>query len=296
VFAKEETRNGSTKGPYIFRSYEAKIEDNVPQLGRPRNYGSSIDHEILKVCRATTAAPTFFRPQRIGDNNYSDGALGYNNPTLEAFDEMHMLHGNCFKNVVSFGTGKPGKHSERTESTRKKLKLVKAINKLNDLFKTAKAGLTDCETTHEIVEGIARRSEGAFQYYRFNIEEGLGKIKIDECKPTTLATLEECAKAELKKPEIQRNLRALAHDLVNQRRERIRRYPSQWERYVCCTSYVCDAEMCRNDIGGPITVFYRDEMSAHLQDRHPSTATSPEMTRTKLDSLRRQPEFPVGPW
>lgn len=301
MFANEESRDRSNHGLYIFRSYKVIGNDvpEVPEVDRLYNYGRTDDHEIWMVCRATTAAPTFFKRQVIGDSFFSDGAVGSNNPTEEAFHEVNQLHENCLKNVASFGTGKPKEHSELTENMRKKLRLVKPINKLNNLFRTAKSGLTDCERTHRTVEGIARLlkgKEGEFGYYRFNIEEGLGKMKIDECKPTTFPTLKRCAKAELNKPEVREKLRALAQDLVTQRRDRIRDYPDQWERYVCCTRYECDAETCRNDKRKPFTVLYRDEMRAHLQDRHPSETTNPETTHAKLESLRHLPEFPGGPW
>lgn len=111
VFANEETRYRRSRGAYIFRSYKP---DFAPILSPededyPLNPLVGIDHEIWRVCRATTAAPTFFRPQEIDGRFYSDGGVGINNPTDRAIDEIDSLKDHTVKNVVSFGTGKPAR-------------------------------------------------------------------------------------------------------------------------------------------------------------------------------------------
>lgn len=103
----------------------------------------------------------------------------------------------------------------------KNFRLVNAATHLNTLSKTAKAGLTDCERTHRAVARLASRSK-TFEYFRFNVAEGLGKTALDECEPDTLQNIHAATVLELKKPEVKAKLRALAVELVAQRRERIK--------------------------------------------------------------------------
>ena len=289
VLAREEEMNRASSGLYVFRSYKTEAfggEDDFLH-----NSAMSIDHATLKVCRATTAAPTYFPPLVIGGNRkFSDGGVEYNNPTFEAIKEIRVLHGHeSLKQVVSFGTGKPARESRITHGAKKKLK---AVNVLNDLGRIAKAKLTDCEQTHKHVEEFAKHGV-SFEYSRFNVEQGLGKMKIDEHKETTLQTIITATRTELDNTKVQNKLRLLAQDLVTQRRERIRRYPSQWERFVLCTTYECDEDRCRDEETGPLTRRTRDEMRDHLRNCHEVVG---EIDEARLDLCRRNPDFPVGPW
>lgn len=62
----------SVRMPTIFRTYE------VPRFPGPKC-------KIWEAARATTAAPTFFKPIEIGELNakvaYFDAALGHNDPS-----------------------------------------------------------------------------------------------------------------------------------------------------------------------------------------------------------------------
>jgi hypothetical protein len=114
-------------------------------------------------------------------------------------------------------------------------------------------------------------------------------MKIDECKSTTLETLRKCAKQELAKQDVKNELKNLATEPVKQRRERIRRHPSDWERFACCTRYGCDVEWLeggRNQHSFPT----RHEMAIHLRTEHP------EELDERLDRCRCLLEFLAGPW
>jgi patatin-like phospholipase/acyl hydrolase len=39
-------------------------------------------YKIWEAARATTAAPTYFARMQLGDYEYIDGGIGYNNPVL----------------------------------------------------------------------------------------------------------------------------------------------------------------------------------------------------------------------
>jgi len=208
---------------------------------------------------------------------------------------MRNVDRQCPRIVVSFGTGKPAEHSRGYENAKRNLRLVTAFNLANELLRTAKATLTDCEKAHKRVEKNAHHYK-AYNYFRFNIEEGLGKMKIDECKPTTQETLKECTRNELAKDEVRNKLRKLAGELVNQRRERIRKYPGQWERFACCTSYECESEGCINERQERISLATRNEMMAHLLAEHSAEVENSVALKARLDRCRRLPVFPAGPW
>jgi hypothetical protein len=193
------------------------------------------------------------------------------------------------------------------------LHLGQAIDHAHRLFQTATAALTDCEKTHELVLNRSRaskRTDAPFGYFRFNIEEGLGKVKLNEWKSrrddgdggkcTTIVYLRKCAEVELAKPEVQANLRALAIQLVEKRRYRARYYTAQWERFACCTSYRCLDDRCLHETEGVGRSFTtRDEMRQHLITVHPTPSQQQwpiESLESKLDKSRQMPEFPAGPF
>lgn len=54
----------------------------------PVTPGEADKEPIWKIGRATAAAPTYFKPITIGDDLYSDGAVGYNNPAERGYSEV----------------------------------------------------------------------------------------------------------------------------------------------------------------------------------------------------------------
>jgi hypothetical protein len=308
---KHRTEEGviAQDGPYLFRSYKP---DNIDPLWPPLNYGVKINHEIWKVCRATSAAPFYFMSQVIGDEEYCDGGAGANNPTIMGMDEVSRLHKNQPRLVASFGTGKPVKESIFRRKGHQ-LDLGPAIDRAHRLLKTATASLTDCENTHNEVRNrlhLLEETNDRFDYFRLNVEEGLGKVKLDEWKPrrddgeggkcTTLEYIRKCAQRQLEKPETQELLRTLAKQLVGQRRYRVTRHATHWERFACCTTYRCLDDRCPDEINGDRPSFpTRGGMSHHLTTVHgPQSGQqwTTESLNTRLDECRRMPEFPAGPY
>jgi hypothetical protein len=278
--------------PYLFRSYE--IEEFDPD-NPPRNYGVDINHSITAVCCATTAVPPLY------------GGFGANNPTIEALEEMDRLHKKRPRISASFGTGMPPPVPVVREGRLQLLRRWRVINK-HGMFENS--SMWDCEETHwkvqEIAELLADGPKG-FQYFRFNVEEDLGNVPFDEYKTnrddgmggkcSTFEYISRCTDMELAKPQVQEQLRELATQLVKLRRQRIRDDPDRWERFACCTVYICSDDECRND--GKAIFNLRREMRAHLQIIHelPEGEQGQEM-EMKLDECRKLPkttEHPGGP-
>ena len=99
--------DGNGEDPHIFRTY--KNHGKPGTRTKPITYGEASIDEISQIGRATAAAPTYFKPQKIGDDFYSDGGLGYNNPAEEAYYEV--LHKEGYSTPIpinlflSIGTG-----------------------------------------------------------------------------------------------------------------------------------------------------------------------------------------------
>ena len=300
-------RSVLSDGPYLFRSYKPD-ESQFNHERPPLNYGVDINHDIWKVCRATTAATYYFEPQSIGDAYFCDGGAGVNNPTLKALDEMDSLHENAVKIIASFGTGKPEYHSLLGPKAHK-LNVAAAWAEVNRVFKTLKAHLTECEEKHRQVETIAHRAKngpGEFEYFRFNVEQDLGKVDMNEWKDrredkraevpggkcSTLDYIKRCTVRELEKKEVKDELKRLAELLVKRRRDRARDDRDRWERYACCTRYRCSDTTCR--VNGEILCFpIRREMQHHLESVH---RIQPDALQGRLDRCRELPDFPTGPF
>jgi predicted acylesterase/phospholipase RssA len=106
--------------PVVVTSYE--IERRVPFFfksvwAQPQGRGANYDFPMWKVARATSAAPTYFKPFTIATDDLSDyyalvdGGVFANNPTLCAYAEAKWMRDDgLFPEeddflIVSLGTG-----------------------------------------------------------------------------------------------------------------------------------------------------------------------------------------------
>ena len=176
VVAYQETKIGGVRNPYLFRSYKNLHRSKIPkEKALDRNPGPAHDVPIWEVGRATSAAPTYFKPPKIDNRKYLDGGFGEtNNPTIEIYDEVRRMNNNsnnCIGILVSIGTGKNKKMSQWTEA---KLPGWQYINYLN----YAKAWASQSETQHLAL--LKEEKKFHFVYERLNVEDGLDTMKLDE--------------------------------------------------------------------------------------------------------------------
>ena len=203
--------------PTLFRSYQSEDHD-------------ASECAIWEAGRATSAAPTFFKPIQIERGVFVDGGLAHNNPGELALAEAQKIWktANRFC-LISVGTGRLASirvvnpdagSSESTEpGPSKKSKrfsfksipwaktAVKAVNTPKGLSTLMHMGkvCTNLSTNSEHVHlRLQARSEllGAeqhFRYHRLNVERGMADIglqeynKINEIDMHTAAYLEEKA-------------------------------------------------------------------------------------------------------
>ncbi|KAI8935807.1 hypothetical protein NX059_007324 [Plenodomus lindquistii] len=130
---------------------------------------------IWEVCRATSAATSFFDPIAVGrfGEQFVDGATGANNPVRELWDQAQLAWGpepleGKVKCVVSIGTGVPS------------LKAFK--DDVLNIGKTLAAIATETEQTAERFRRERGLLDSTGRYYRFNVVRGLDDIGLEEAK------------------------------------------------------------------------------------------------------------------
>lgn len=157
------TADRHTKDIVRLRSYKLPDESNIRAT-------------ICQAALATSAATTFFDPVSIGDRSFADGGLGSNNPVDEVEGEAANIWCSetgdlkpLVKCFISIGTGSPGKKAFEDS-------LVKFLSQ------TVVEIATETDNTEK--KFIARWAKHFDQkrYFRFNVEQGLQSIGLDEYK------------------------------------------------------------------------------------------------------------------
>jgi hypothetical protein len=237
--------NSASFAPYLFRTYDHSTATDK----FVRNPGPPDHVRIADVARATTAAPTFFRPKVINGQKFLDGGFctQANNPSQEAYNEILLMHGNnqeAVALVVSIGTGK--------------LRNSTPFPKTNSMFGKYKATISyavhaasDSERTHQSME--QRMASTHHPYERFNVDGGLDQIKLGDWKTSsqrgsanpvnvTLQTIENATRAYCAQREVRKRLERTAQMLVKNRQERSR--TQHWDFAATGSRYHCTIDHC----------------------------------------------------
>lgn len=169
------------KEALTYRSFVCAVRKETQKVARLRTYQSRTalvqdDATIWEAARATSAASGFFDPITIGRHGqqYVDAALGCNNPVDEVWTEAQDIWSpegedlsalvKCF---ISIGTGNPG-ISPIEDSV------------LKVFTKTLKEIATQTEKTAEIFEKGHRGLLIQKRYFRFNVDQGLQAVGLEE--------------------------------------------------------------------------------------------------------------------
>lgn len=172
--SKEDAERKGVERPYLFRSYKnLRHSDTARERTTDRNPGPAHDIPIWQVARATSAAPTYFKPAKIQGLRYLDGGFGANNPCAEIFDEVKKMNNHtptCTNIILSVGTGRDKEWNRFRNSGPSRF-----INYLN----VARKWASQADETHESM--IRSTSQiTTLEYFRLNVEDGLGPMKLDE--------------------------------------------------------------------------------------------------------------------
>ena len=164
---------------------------------------------IWQAARATSAAPTYFEPMKIALHNKGifieciDAAFGFNHPGEALMEEIKALEGpfdEDFRSAqhvelwISLGTG--SHEVARLEDDTIAKRLSSEIGKPLAVAKVMEQIVTSTERVHRNLENMLRSSER--KYWRFNVENGLQNVKMDDYTKTeqivvdTVTYLESC--------------------------------------------------------------------------------------------------------
>jgi predicted acylesterase/phospholipase RssA len=219
----------------------------VPKNPSERNPGRAHHGEIWQVARATSAAPTYFTPITINNRKFGDGGFGTNNPAWEVIWEVTQMTGKTsdlgnIALMVSIGTGMSplSKFGQGL------------LGKYYAYFRAAKKLAVDSENVHDRMMTVTGGKDGKVPYYRFNVRDGLGEMKLDEWKAPkkwrrrkenlTLKCIREKTDDYLQLREVQDDLEKLAKILVENRRKRCK--TAIWDMVCLGMQYRCCFEGC----------------------------------------------------
>ena len=238
--------------PFLFRSYDPKDSSTI---SFDRNPDEANDLTIWKVARATLAAPYYFKSIDLLHERYYDAATSLNNPSLEVMEEVNLLAGSfgAIDSLLSLGSG----NFKGSNSSPRKMSGSESL--LRDLSSIS-------ESVHEEVRYASKLH--SFDYHRFEVEEGLQDVTLDEWRPKisgkiTFQKIEAATKMYLRKKEVRNQIQECARFLVGKRT--LRAQTMRWERFATGTRYQCPFSGC------PISDARfndRNELLDHMRMRH----------------------------
>ena len=212
---------------------------------------------VRQACRATSAAPGFFRSQKITyrqwengvekevEFSHMDGGAGMNNPTIVAWNEVQSLRR---QDNSSSTTSTREQEEKALKKANKGLTIVSfgtGIPKPPSFFSIGKR-VTDTEAVHlEMKDSMTRGDVKPDHYFRFNVARGLIKIPMDKFVDSTISDIDEIVDAAFQHPkgkqelDMNQDLRTLATKLVLKRLRRMK-HEDMWRRITDCYLHGCN--------------------------------------------------------
>jgi patatin-like phospholipase/acyl hydrolase len=155
------TKRNTETTPYLLRNYD------LPSS----SYNGELGWKCCDAARATSAAPTYFKPFWKNKESYTDGGIGFNNPVMLLFNEtVSILSSELKENfsllsdfpiayIVSIGTGlMPNLPTPEPDAWA----LTRARAALNGTVEQ----VADAENAHNQMKNICERLK--IPYFRFN--------------------------------------------------------------------------------------------------------------------------------
>ena len=247
-----EDKNFQT--PFLFRSYDRKTS-YTSRTPFERNPDDSNTFTIWQVARATSAAPSYFKSIHMFEARYYDAAVNLNNPSWEVVKEVSLLaeeSDDAIDLLLSIGGGNAKGNSPRLTFGTGSL-----LQELADIS----------DVVHNKV--TAESEVQGFEYFRFDVKEGLQAVRMDEWRPRssgkiTLDKIHMATERYLKQEDIRAWIQQCAAYLVDKRTQRAQ--TMQWERFATGTLYRCPLP---DDCPTPKAKFNtRNDLMDHLRTKH----------------------------
>ncbi|KEF62566.1 uncharacterized protein A1O9_00539, partial [Exophiala aquamarina CBS 119918] len=184
------------------------------------------DLQLRHAARATSAAPSYFKPMRIQGRQFVDGGYGEtNNPSWAAwwhYKQNHNLSSDQTLVMINIGTGTCARTDSEPQAQQRPLwtklipnGIVAAQGLMADLAKMA----TDAEAPASRLWYIADTSPEQLLIERFSVDTGIDTIKLDDWQAATSTNrpsiVEVKTKAYLEKPEVRQSLERAAIALAD---------------------------------------------------------------------------------
>ena len=173
----------------LITSYDLESRDSWFLARHKARETADSDFPIRDVARATSAAPTYFRPGRLllqPPTAMVDGGVFANNPAMCAYVEAIKLHGLQDILVVSLGTGQV-----KTPIHYLQARTWGLIGWARQLISVFMDGISD--TVEHQVGWLLPDRDGKPRYFRFRIELPPGMGSMDDTSPQRIDALKQIA-------------------------------------------------------------------------------------------------------
>lgn len=184
------------------------------------------DLQLRHAARATSAAPSYFKPMTIQGRQFVDGGYGEtNNPSWAAwwhYKQNHNLSSDQTLVMINIGTGTCSRTNAEPQMQQRPFwtklipnGIVAAQGLMADLAKMA----TDAEAPASRLWYIADTSPEQLLIERFSVDTGIDTIKLDDWQAATStdrpSIVETKTMAYLEKPDVRRRLERAAIALAD---------------------------------------------------------------------------------
>lgn len=192
-FAESRLKDAVTE--VVITSYDLESRDSWFLARHKAREAGENDFAMREVARATSAAPTYFRPERLSLNPPTamvDGGVFANNPAMCAYVETIKLHGPQDVLLVSLGTGQV-----KTPISYRQARtwgLIGWARKLIDVFMD---GVSD--TVEHQTGWLLPNRDGVPRYFRFQTELPPGMGAMDNTSTTHIQALKNEAQTLITK-------------------------------------------------------------------------------------------------
>jgi hypothetical protein len=238
----------------MLRSYDSRREP-APEF----------DCKIWEAGRATCAIGLAFKPIQIGQSVFHDDGAGTFNPSVTALDEavVNEWPGREVGVFVSVGTGKRPKGSDANSS----LWYEGFLGEFAEARRKLIAKIEGCEKIHEYMkkEHLAKRGVNIENYYRLNVEVGVGEFGMNEWH--RLADISTNTRRYLARDEEQRIVQGASSKLA-----KIHFAKQRWERLSLAAAP--DVAQTVPDIALPLAVELPGDIPAFPRSHTPPSRQS----------------------
>ncbi|KAI8629979.1 acyl transferase/acyl hydrolase/lysophospholipase [Xylariaceae sp. FL1651] len=258
---------GTSRGgePALLRSYDSRKEP-APEY----------DCKIWEAGRATSAIGLFFKPIKIGQSVFHDDGAGTFNPSPYALDEatVNEWPGREVGVFISVGTGKRPKSTDQSQH-------VWYEGLMGDYAEARKkviAKIEGCEVIHERMkkELLMKRGVNIENYYRFNVEVGVGEFAVNEWN--RLGEISTGTRRYMTREAEQRMIQGSSTKLA-----KIHRAKQRFDRLSNAPDIVATLAPAMGSIDAPLAVELPGDMPSTFPAR--SNASSRQSYESGIDHL-----------